>query len=458
MPPVTRNKGKPQKQETPSETPTEPDLELRHERFDRIRQKQGGCLILFSGEYHGRGRDIWYWRERLGWEGEKPRRELFHRYEALGNPTSGERNPGTRFSWDIETGQWMLKSEWLDNMIRAFILSKCKGKARRDSIVAVPDPPTSAMMAVMSEWIETEGYAASRITGRDTDIEDTEAGPSGLLYETETNELEGGWGYQVMSSEPMVDSRTLAGAKRKRIASPEAVLRGREAKRGVVLGANTVPEQDEIEEPLAKRRKSTGETLRVPSQAATLGAHLVPKPEETKPRAKRGRKPKSLTVQIDKGELVPEAKITPALELPSKRGRKAKGTAILTTGGEEGDRKKDLPAAGGGVASGNVSPKAEEQKRPPAKRGRKKKVVLNNEPDSFMAQGSKAGDQMVSGEASGETESQETAIAKEEATEKQGPSGQKRKLEISSIAGHGEAAETSGRPKRIRKPSKRLYP
>ncbi|EEH20066.2 hypothetical protein PABG_02325 [Paracoccidioides brasiliensis Pb03] len=43
--------------------------------------------------------------------------EIFYRYEATGDPTSKDGTSDTRFSWDIEKGNWIPKSEWLEKMI-----------------------------------------------------------------------------------------------------------------------------------------------------------------------------------------------------------------------------------------------------------------------------------------------------------------------------------------------------
>ncbi|OJD21045.1 hypothetical protein ACJ73_07618, partial [Blastomyces percursus] len=77
------------------------------------RRRREGCKKLFSGDYEGRGQGTDFWREQLGWEGEKALRAIYYRYEAVGNPERKEDNSGNRFSWDVETGRWTHKSEWL---------------------------------------------------------------------------------------------------------------------------------------------------------------------------------------------------------------------------------------------------------------------------------------------------------------------------------------------------------
>ncbi|KAK2757222.1 hypothetical protein FQN54_004736 [Arachnomyces sp. PD_36] len=69
-----------------------------------------GSLVLFSGPYVGRGESLEYWRERLGWMGEKPIRAVYNRYEAVGDPSNAELSPGVRFVWVVTRGEWVEKS------------------------------------------------------------------------------------------------------------------------------------------------------------------------------------------------------------------------------------------------------------------------------------------------------------------------------------------------------------
>ncbi|KAM5473590.1 hypothetical protein MauCBS54593_002387 [Microsporum audouinii] len=46
-----------------------------------------GCLMLFVGDHEDKGEDTDYWRVRLGWSGDEEPRDVYHRYEAVGDPT-----------------------------------------------------------------------------------------------------------------------------------------------------------------------------------------------------------------------------------------------------------------------------------------------------------------------------------------------------------------------------------
>ena len=69
-----------------------------------------GPLVLFSGDFVGRGEGLDYWRERLGWVGEKPLRKVYNRYEAVGNPIRPNLSPRVRFVWVVTKGEWVEKS------------------------------------------------------------------------------------------------------------------------------------------------------------------------------------------------------------------------------------------------------------------------------------------------------------------------------------------------------------
>ncbi|KAK2743638.1 hypothetical protein FQN57_004747 [Myotisia sp. PD_48] len=76
-----------------------------------------GCLVLLVGDYAGKGEDTESWRRRLGWHGEEEGREIYYRYEAVGNPLEERvegQVPNIRFVWLTEHGKWVNKKEWLE--------------------------------------------------------------------------------------------------------------------------------------------------------------------------------------------------------------------------------------------------------------------------------------------------------------------------------------------------------
>ncbi|EGD84086.1 hypothetical protein H112_07773 [Trichophyton rubrum D6] len=75
-----------------------------------------GCLMSFVGNHEDKGEDVDYWRVRLGWAGDEELRDVYHRYEAVGDPTQAEVNeqvPPLRFVWVFETGEWVDKAAML---------------------------------------------------------------------------------------------------------------------------------------------------------------------------------------------------------------------------------------------------------------------------------------------------------------------------------------------------------
>ncbi|EFE39603.1 hypothetical protein TRV_05704 [Trichophyton verrucosum HKI 0517] len=91
-----------------------------------VRPRKVGCLMLFVGNHEDKGEDVDYWRVRLGWAGDEEllphfpadlfSRDIYHRYEAVGDPTQVEVNgqvPPLRFVWVFETGEWVDKAAML---------------------------------------------------------------------------------------------------------------------------------------------------------------------------------------------------------------------------------------------------------------------------------------------------------------------------------------------------------
>ncbi|EGE02510.1 hypothetical protein TEQG_01545 [Trichophyton equinum CBS 127.97] len=78
-----------------------------------VRPRRMGCLMLFVGNHEDKGEDVDFWRARLGWAGDEEPRDVYHRYEAVGDPTQAEVNgqvPPLRFVWVFETGEWVNKA------------------------------------------------------------------------------------------------------------------------------------------------------------------------------------------------------------------------------------------------------------------------------------------------------------------------------------------------------------
>ncbi|EFQ98114.1 hypothetical protein MGYG_01152 [Nannizzia gypsea CBS 118893] len=80
------------------------------------RPRRVGCLMLFVGNHEDKGEDVDYWRVRLGWAGDEEPRDIYHRYEAVGDPTQAGEDaqlPPLRFVWVFETGEWVDKAVML---------------------------------------------------------------------------------------------------------------------------------------------------------------------------------------------------------------------------------------------------------------------------------------------------------------------------------------------------------
>ncbi|KAM5451014.1 hypothetical protein MaudCBS49596_004125 [Microsporum audouinii] len=81
-----------------------------------VRPRKVGCLMLFVGDHEDKGEDTDYWRVRLGWSGDEEPRDVYHRYEAVGDPTQAGGDgqvPLLRFVWVFETGEWVDKAKML---------------------------------------------------------------------------------------------------------------------------------------------------------------------------------------------------------------------------------------------------------------------------------------------------------------------------------------------------------
>lgn len=130
---------------------------------------------------------------------------------------------------------------------------------------------------------------------------------------------------------------------------------------------------------------------------------------------------------------------------------------------EKGENLNDpaetaLAATGGKrTAQGECPATRPKQKweRPPAK-GKSRKVIVQTTPVGMIAE-NVPGDQMAAPGALGiEAQTKTHEVVSDEGSEAKAPMGRKRKLEEASIATHGETpVETEGRPKRTRRCPKR---
>ncbi|PGH34671.1 hypothetical protein GX50_02459 [[Emmonsia] crescens] len=449
-----------------------------------------GCRILFSGhEYRGRSRD--YWRERLGWKGEKR-----VRYEAVGNLELKEYNSSIRFSWDWETGQWMPKSEWLEKMKWPTGSRQGKGKVKAKG----NDKATGGSLATCSGCLERDCKVVT------------------FVFE------EGAGGQSSAEEQSTAEPKPSAATKRKGADAPVAGPSVQRPGRGVNLGAKRDPESGDMaaEAGLVTQRKSSPETSTTTPPELTPGANPVPKSEgmADNPLVKRRKKVQepfadeglaseaNISAESEQGATKPpsnnggrvglvapvggdgvslganHALLNPGEEvrvpgrvlrsrvagwaapagvalgtnivprpgakapkLPAKRGRKPKTQSATTLTATEGN----------GVAQGpNIFSKPKEQpKRPPARRGRSRKIVPEAVSVGMIVEGV-SGDQMVAPETSGvEARRHSQATVVEEEAKEQRPTDRKRKLEESSISAHGETpAETERRPERTRRPPK----
>ncbi|EER42442.1 conserved hypothetical protein [Histoplasma capsulatum H143] len=218
---------------------------IKAEKFICHAPSAEGCKILFCGDYDGKGMGTDFWRDQLGWEGEKPPRSIYNRYEAVGNPERKEDNSRIRFSWDLETGKWMDKSTWLkmkrhSGSCQVTVDVKAKGN----------DEVTNCHTMTDVEKRERNGTQV-QLTKKDIIVFDLE---EGTVDQSSNEEQRGENGDAPVASSDIQRQR-----------------------KGVDLGAKSVPKQERIVAPTRSptRRKSS------PEASTMLPSELVSRIDPT---------------------------------------------------------------------------------------------------------------------------------------------------------------------------------
>ncbi|KLJ12386.1 hypothetical protein EMPG_12582 [Blastomyces silverae] len=300
MPPATRSGQKATDRTAQVGTGTESEANARG-MFRNVGSKQGmrrrwteGCKRLFSGDYQGRGQGTALWREQLGWEGEKPLRAIYHRYEAVGNPERKEDNSGTRFSWDVETGRWMHKSEWLK--IKQHPGS---GSSKREAKGKGSDEITGGIPITGVEGLRDNSHDIQALPmgrGDSNSNAGTDSGslthcPYGVILTPEEGPGEKKSAGEQSRAGPKEPAEVEGQRADASVASPEIHRR----RRGVALGANPVPkpgERDAKAEPVTQRKCALKTTITLPLEIATGGNQAINREVVADgPRANRGRQP-----------------------------------------------------------------------------------------------------------------------------------------------------------------------
>ncbi|QSS60270.1 hypothetical protein I7I51_05067 [Histoplasma capsulatum] len=193
-------------------------------------------------------------------------RSIYNRYKAVGNPERKEDNSRIRFSWDLETGQWMDKSTWL-KMKRHSGPCQVTGdeKAKGD------DGVTNGHTMTDVKRRERNGSQV-QLTKKDRSAVGTDSDYVKQSHKVIAFDLEEGTVDQSSDEEPRGEN----------VDAPLASSDIQRQRNGVDLGAKSVPKQERIVAPTRSptRRKSS------PEASTMLPSELVSRIDPTlKPKA-----------------------------------------------------------------------------------------------------------------------------------------------------------------------------
>ncbi|EEH08469.1 predicted protein [Histoplasma capsulatum G186AR] len=222
-------------------------------------------------------------------------RSIYNRYEAVGNPERKEDNSRIRFSWDLETGKWMDKSTWLkmkrhSGSCQVTVDVKAKGN----------DEVTNYHTMTDVEKRERNGRQV-QLTKKDSSAVGTDSDYVKQSHKVIVFDLE----------ESTVDQSSNEEQRGENGDAPVASSDIQRQRKGVDLGAKSVPKQERIVAPTRSptRRKSSPEASTMLSPELVSRIDPILKPEAMADTTSENRNKESQEPIFAEG-LAPGARIS----------------------------------------------------------------------------------------------------------------------------------------------------
>ncbi|PGG96114.1 hypothetical protein GX51_07979 [Blastomyces parvus] len=443
-------------------------------------------------------------------------RAVYNRYEAVGNPERREDTSRTRFSWDVETGQWMHKSEWL-KMKRDPDTDNSKREVRTEggdkitgNIPVIGVERSRDNHDIEAQPMESGGSTAGIASGAPENC------PDGVIFAPDEGPGEKGLDGEQRRAGPKEPTEVKRQRSDASVPDPDIHQR----RRGVALGANTVPKPGEgdakatsVTQGKCSQTKTTlpleiptGKTMATNPEAVVDDSRVNRRRQPQKPIADEGPASRSnIAPEPDQRTTEPPSNYDGAEFVAPKSGYGASldtNQALLDAQGDVGQSRvlRSHPARRGlpeGVVrdmdsfpkqkkESNLSENQGEKpyaqaaavvaapeserisqephkasksreypRRQPARITRSRKNIPDAAPVSNESQ-SVPGEQIVVSSAldvQAQSQTQDMVLGGEAQT--QAPKRRKRKREETSTPTQDEApVKTEGRPKRIRRPPK----